>query len=321
MSRFDRIRRYFEDYSEASQQAEDGRNPYYWLEPNQFKTDLGKMPYRRYFTGRRRRLTAAVVSPSPKKRARTVYRRAYGKPMMRTRRWKVAARRQVGERVGVGGAKTTEIVIEKQDVSTRTIIQQPLVRIDKGIAINDRLREIINLRGIRIDLHLANTDPDQQIVNWAIVHPKASNMGGTSNGQQFPTTDFFRGYGAQRSTQPAIGLNGVQWINASINTDLFAVLKRGVVNLNPGRSEPDSPIPGAVTYRPNKGNSVRSKSVYLKMNRQLRFESEVSPEYPLEQIFLVLWSDAPFAESDSSAAANAFSYMARFVAYWREPKN
>jgi len=319
-----RLKRAFDDWNEAGNQEISGRNPYYWLEPNQFKTDTYKMPYRKYFSRGRRRLTGVRprARPPPAKRLRggrgysaRPYRNGGGK------NWKAAARRQVGERVGTAVAKTKEILTQNTLVPTRELVKKPLIDITTGQAINQRLREMINLRGIRFDINMTNLSTDQLIVNWAVVHPSASNMGGNADGNTFPEADFFRGYAAGRSEQPGIQLNGLQWTNAAINTDLFAVLKRGQITLNPGRLEVTPEQPNKVVYRPQKGNTVRVKTFYLKMNRQIRFDAEINFNRPLEQIFFVMWADAPMSTTSQAKENNAFVYTSRHIMYYREVKN
>lgn len=310
------------DFGEAFNYAEaGGRDSYWWLRPNQVRTDLSRRRYNMYSSPARKRRYVAVT-PSPRRvRRRRGYTRMYAVRRRRTRSWKRAARRTVGARPGTSNCKTTSLVTSGETKQSRQIYKVPLIRVARGTAIDQRLRDIINVRGFRLELAFINLKPRMFILNWAIVHPHAQVLGGQSTGSTFPTLEFFRGYADTRAQQPSDALNGLQWVNAKINTDLFAVLRRGRITLNPGRPNSDSPTATDVVYWPEKGSNFRLKQIYVKLARQVTFEPNISSLEPTEQLFFVYWLDDPFAASGAAGVEAAIGEEARIITYFRETRD
>ena len=119
------------------------------------------------------------------------------------------------------------------------------------------------------------------VCNWAVVHPKTTGIKVDESGQTFPTQELFRGYNQSRSQNPVTTLGGVQWCNAKINTDQFAVLKRGRFILNPGRDAPVDPGEGAIVYYPEKGSNLRMKQLWVPLRRQVAWDTNISNDYPV----------------------------------------
>lgn len=223
--------------------------------------------------------------------------------------------------------------------NTRAFYSKPIIFITKGDNINQRERQVVNLRGFKLDISIANVSYDELVMNWAIIHPKTAVAGTTVEGQVV-ATEFFRDYGTRRSVSPSEMSTraGLEWVNAKVNTDLYSVLKRGRFTLNPAimpgmptlpddregavplSGVPEWTVPGSIYPHPNKGNSVRTKSMWIPIKRQIRFDQAISASAPPEQLWFVWWADSPFSSDQSGANADAFAMNFRGITYYREPK-
>lgn len=323
--------RLVDDWNQAESSRADGISPYFWLRPTYFRQDLNRPTYKSYWKMKRRIVTPSSSARSVRRRrsyAGAVYRgRAYPiryRRRYRSRRaWKLAARREIGNRVGVSNSKTVQTVNVNNElgVGTRKIEQVPLIKIARGTQINQRLRDLINLRGIKLEFSVINMKDIPLVVNWAIVHPKSSITATNNTTQEFATNEFFRGYGSTRTEQPNNSLSGLQWTNASINTDQFAVLKRGRILLNPGRLQPEQPADATLVYWPEKGSNYRFKKLYQKIGRQITFDPAISNDIPTEQVNFVYWIDNPFSTTGQLPVAGAVALECRAVCYFRETRN
>lgn len=316
------------DFNEAFNYAEaGGRNSYWFLNPNQLRTDLNRPKYQSYSKMPKR---AIVVTPSPRKRSRTrMMTVRYARPLKYRRRyrrrsaWKAAARREVGNRANMNNCKRSvnNLIANDLGKATRTIHQFPLIKIAKGTQIDQRLRQIVNMRGFKIELNMINVTQNLLICNWAVVHPKTTGIKVDEAGQTFPTQELFRGYNQSRSQNPTTTLAGVQWCNAKINTDQFAVLKRGRFILNPGRDAPVDPGTGEIIYFPEKGSNLRMKQLWVPLRRQCAWDTNISNDYPVDQVFFVYWLDAPMSPTGKLPQPDAVAIETRVIQYFRETRD
>lgn len=233
------------------------------------------------------------------------------------------ARRQVGERVGASTSKkcVTEIQSSNIQRQSRQVYSIPMIQIAKGDGINQRSRQTVNLRGFKIEMHAVNLQPRVFILNWAILHPRAAAMGTVNAAGTLPPSEMFRSHSQRRSMAMTTSESGLEWTNASINTDLFAVLKRGRITFNPGRDATD-PQDGDVVYHEiNKGSTYRSKGMWIPIKRQVRFDASLDSQHPMEQIWFTYWIDEPMANGGSLSIQAAVAMQYRFICYFRDPKN
>lgn len=218
---------------------------------------------------------------------------------------KRAVRRRVGEPVGKSTAKKVSSNFE-YDLSTRTLYDEPLLNLSKGTNIDDRLRDAVNFRGIKICMSLVNktstTNGQHLYFNYAIVSPKADG-----DKAIVTTTEFFRGAGTARGADFTTTLNALEFRCLPINTDKWNVHKHRRLSLAP--------------YSSNEGRNTRTMEWYHKIGRQIRYD-DAGAQTPIgKQLFLVYWCDYQDNNSGTVVQTNVADLQMRFVKYFREPRN
>lgn len=321
-------KRLIADYNEASgiYEGHGPVNPYYWLTPSEVQAGRDKPSYKSYFKmPTPKRTPVVLLTPRSSKRTRTMSTRRRYKSTPRRRKsrnWKAKARREVGNPVGMSNAKrvVTVNINDNLGVSSRTIHQIPLIKCAKGTAINQRLRDLVNLRGFRFELNVNNIKPNAYVLNWAFVHPKANMVSTNTTTGMFDTSEFFRHYGATRAGGLATAMSGLEVTNAAINTDMYAVLRRGRIFLNPGR---DSDNPGAtdIIYLGEKGANYRFKKLWVPIKRQVVWDPNISNDLPTENVSFVYWLDQPFSEVGQLPIQDVCALEARCIMYFRETRD
>lgn len=259
-------------------------------------------PYYRYASRAR---SAYVLG----KRAYPYVKRAYGAYKRRrtsNRAKKRKMRARLGERVGQGGAKRDAINIG-QGLNTRVFYQQELLNLARGTDTNQRLRDIINFRGIKICMNFNSlTNMRTLFLNVAVVSPRDRQTGGT-----LPLDEWFRGNegGAGTRGQPfSDALSAIQFHCLPINTDRYNVHKHIRRKILPEQNTSGT-----------RGN--RTIMFYQKLNRQIRYADVDGTDNPIRNMFLVWWIDEDNAEADSAPVLNACDLQLHLVRYFREPKN
>lgn len=252
--------------------------------------------------------------------------------------WKRRARYQLGERVGTGTTKknlSTNSDDSLLAIATRTVYSKPIITIGRGDQINQRQRDMINLRGIKMEWNVISLSTAYTVLNWCVIAPKVSAGSGSANpNNSLATSELWRGYQNLRAINPnAATWSGMDRVNAQINTDMFTVFKRGKIQLNPGRKTVDRysgeisnrvtpPIdPDQEVFHTEKGACFRQKKVWLPIRRQIRFDPTIDNNCPAEQIWFMWWLDNPFQDSGGLPETAAAGLMARFIIYFKEPKN
>ena len=234
-------------------------------------------------------------------------------------RWKRArygrrARRYIGHPVRYGTAKRTQIVtVTSQSQNNRTLYSQDLTYIahTSSNEVNKRQRDMINLRGFRINLQFKRDvsvlDRDL-VLHMAIVHDKGRANAALTANDPIAIGDFFRGNADNRAVDFSSGLSGIEFNNLGINTDLYTVLKRkDYVLKSPTQN-------GRVGFR---------KKIYIKVNRQIRYDNEIAglnEEVATDgRCFLVWWYNAAWGENVSSTPQLVGEQDRMVITYWREP--
>lgn len=210
----------------------------------------------------------------------------------------------VGAPVGTSSTKsatTASALVTTFD--TRTLYSFLATDIPQGTNEGERLRRIVNLRGIKVCLEAINLDTEALYLNWALLSPKA---GATD----IQTTDFFRIQGSERGTDFGIALEGYQFACYPINTDRYTVLKHSRHMLVAGTQ---SGVTNDLT-----GSNHTLIEYYHKINRQIRFESTANPESG--HIYFVWWCDRVGAAAASLVQTAKIQMGRRVVAYFREPE-
>lgn len=253
-------------------------------------------------------------------RAASVMARAYRNYRGRkARRAKASVRTKIGERVGKSTAK--KHVIDNtggNSCDTRKLYARPLIEIthNPNNDIDDRQRNIINLRGLKLCLYMQNNTGNSTLfVNVAVIWDKKGNQ---EIGSYANTTvpDFFRQHqgGAARSQDFGVALSALEFHCLPINTDRFGVLMHKRFKLAPTAAQSTG------QKSPNL-SSFRTIMKYVKIKRQLRFQNTNISIPESGQLYVVHWCDAIGTSFGGGGLANAMTTQEYHVAYFREPKN
>ncbi len=240
------------------------------------------------------------------KRAYTAFSKM---PRMRAAKRQRFSRMNVGHSVGSGTSKKFERVnTNGQNLQSRVLYDTNLLtNLVKGDALNERERNIINLRGFKICQEVTNQSTQKALYyNVAVICPRTS-QGSISN------TDFFRsqGSGTARGTNFDTGLTSNEFHCLPINTDNYTVLKHRRYRLGPA-TQSSGVIGGSQ-------NNYMNIDWYIPIKRQIRYESGIGN--PTDgNIYIVYWADRFDTNAGTLAQANAFRLQERYVTYFKEPK-
>jgi hypothetical protein len=172
-------------------------------------------------------------------------------------------------------------------------------------SIDQRNRDLANIRGLHITFELLNETAAPLYFNWALVHPKAADLLVTSDG-------FFRGEGNNRGLDFSTSLSAMDFHLRAINSDKYVVLKHKRMMLNFSGSV-------GVNYQSGVGKNWAKFQSFTKINRQVRFDGETP--LPINgQVFLVYWADQFMNVETSAALANAFRISRCITCFFRETR-
>lgn len=149
--------------------------------------------------------------------------------------------------------------------------------ISKGTGLNQRERDICNLRGIKIFGHIRNVETTPLTVHMAILYPKFDT---TPLSVDF-NVDFFRDLGPVRGINFDTANNYIVQ-NRPINPDRFVILKHRRFNLI-------SDTQATPQINEQSGKNYRNFKFYIKVRKQLRFRaSENNPTNG--RLFFAVWA-------------------------------
>lgn len=236
------------------------------------------------------------------KRVRTSYRR---------RKKAKFSTKNVGEPVGSSNCKRAETLYEEFNVnrSTRILNTRTLLNIYKQDSFNDnldkRVRDIINVRGIKICGEWKNNSSYPLYLNVAVISPKDGVVNVSAD-------DFFRSHSAdKRSVNFSTALSSNQLHCLPVNSDKYTVLRHKRFTLGPD--------PTPLNNRPysiNKDNFL-VMNWYLKLKRQIRFEGDLNvPESG--QVYLVWWADKFGTDATTAPAPDSYNNSLRAIVYFKE---
>lgn len=239
-----------------------------------------------------------------RKMRRRFSRKRKATALKRTRH-KRRAVRYVGERVGTSAAKRREYLspaggfnstFTSTDLFSHRLFDLPKSGTTENS--NTRTSDIVNFRGVKICMHIKNTQPSEELyVNWAIVTPKNASQTTMTESDQ-----VFRGTGTVRGVTYTSVQGDWQKLHClPLNTDLFLVHSHKRMKLGP--------------YAGNAGNATRDFEKYIKINRQLRFDgSTATPEGG--SMFMIFWC----SNSNNNLNAPVGEYKWTTTSYFREAK-
>lgn len=216
---------------------------------------------------------------------------------MRNRRKKRRVMRRVGENIGTSNARV-ENLEQSFPLSSKTLHQVQLLNILKTTAFTDktdsRLKDVINMRGIKFCIHFRNTLSSNLRIHGhvAIVSCKNEPDDGV-----IPTQKFFRSQGETNTRHVdfnAALLTGLDFNCLPINTDLYNVHKHKRFVLGPASS--------------SEGRDHRMIEFWMPIRRQIRYQTTGStPEG--KNMYMLIW----FTNAEEPAGAPAGNPISNMV--------
>lgn len=270
------------------------------------------MPYRRsrYRGGYRSR----VYRPRRVFRSR---RRYYRRRRTRySRRQYPAKRARIGSPVGYGTTKRFLAMNSSLGYASRTLYSRDLTHIPRTTtnALNGRQRDMVNLRGFKIDLKwntsAANmTSP--HILHLAVVCPVSDTQNpSTPIDNGILPQNWFRGNSAARAIDFGTSLSSIQMHSLAINADNYVILKRKSYKL--GNADNTTGL---------SNDRVGGCSWWVKINRQVRYDDVDFGDLVVNgRCFLVWWLDQ-YQGGSGTPVSDMLFMDAHIITYFREPYN
>lgn len=216
-------------------------------------------------------------------------------------------RRKIGHRPNQGNTKrrafnTTQVL----GSSDRTLQTRNLCNIEFGDNVDERQRNMINIRGFKICMEFKNNLIEPIYVNVAILHNKDSTDGEPTN------TDFFRASGSNRGIDFGnAALTGLDYHCRNINTDKHVILMHRRYKLT------DKSTSG--TFEANQGNSYMTMQRYIPLKRQIRFDGNADT-VPNGSVYLCWWVSTWGSPAGAAPTAAAYDVTYRYTTYYKETR-
>lgn len=250
-----------------------------------------------------------AASPRGSKRIRRAYRTytkarwAAGK-IQRNWRAKRAARRSVGHPVGQSNAKRHDDNVSNAVGFYNRLYSHPITWPSRGTNLDQRIRDVINLRGIKVcaEFHTTSTGTNEEFyVNYAIVTDKRR-----PNDATLADTHFFRGTDQQRTVDfnsNQVGL-GIHKHCIGLNTDRFTVFMHRRWKMTTGGSH-NHILP-----------TTKTIMKYIPIKRQIRFNEDNTPD---TKFWAVWWYTlVGTTQANIEGTADIVHMNQHFVKYYRE---
>lgn len=223
------------------------------------------------------------------------------------------SRTHIGGPVGYGTAKKRETVRETQMiVQTRTLYRHELNTLPRDLGSIDnssRFRDIVNVRGWKICMEIANTASIPIYLNVAVLSSKQQQIGENANGDNFEP-DFFRDEGQRGVDFVDPNLSSIDYHCRPINSDKFVILKHKRYRLANDTGS---------NYQSGASNSYKNINWWIPCRRQIRYEDgKETPE--TGEVKLVYWTDR-FLSGVQQLPSTTAQLNLRCITYFKEPKN
>jgi len=227
------------------------------------------------------------------------------------RQRKQSNRSRIGTPVGRGTARHTQTgqVSPTGNQANRSLFVRNITDIQQGTNPNQRNRDIVNFRGVKICCDFMNVGVNVDIfVNYALVSPKA--------GITVDLERFFRSNAAERAIDfDDQGLTAMDYHCRAINADIYNIITHKRLRLARQSAEVQN------------GNFTYSRRVmrYVPIKRQLRYQDLGGGlgEECTTPIFFIWWYDV----EGNAAGENAIEPVdvlktdLRLITYFRNPPN
>jgi len=271
---------------------------------------------RQYFNSRKRKRSMHRSSPYRMHRTRTPYRTRIISPSYLN---KIS---HVGRPMGRATTKRHRIVqTTDNSLSTRLLYSRDISNIPRTSTgnptpIDGRLRELINFRGVKVDLAIRNTavvTSSPMVFHWAVVHDKGRADPALLNNNPLAIQNFFRGNEGSRGVDFIDQRSGSEINTLPINPDLYVTLRRGKRILQPRYATANGLIP----------SSSAMISEYIPINRQITFDDGEGNPYATDgRIFLAYWCEELQGAASASISQNSALLIDKYVvAYFDEPND
>jgi len=251
-------------------------------------------------------------------RAATTVQRAFraarrNRAMSRRRRPVQPARTRIGNPVGRDTSRRTQTVQVLPSVQQfdRTLFAYNVTAIEQGTNPNQRTRDIVNFRGIKICMDILNTtDPDRPVFfNYAVLSPKSDTF--------IDKAQFFRSNADNRITSfDNPNLTSMDYHCRGLNTDVFNILTHKRFIMAPRQS--GGQFSGKTNVRVMK---------YVKVSRQVRYNQFEKPNTDPQEfeekcttpIFFCWWC-AREGYGGETEPADSVVIDLRIISYFRNPR-
>lgn len=217
------------------------------------------------------------------------------------------AKRRVGDRVGTSNAKKVATNTGSSPVNTRTLYAQNLIHITRGEDLNQRDRDIVNFRGVKICKWWRNVGDTPIFLNVAVVSRKdaPSNI-------PPETGDWFRDVNDNKRSQDfdPTQLSAIAFRCLGINTDKYLVIKHRRYTLG-GLGDANT-----TAQKPN----YMMLQWWIPFSRQIRYVPDEGDGYAINaNLYLVWWADN-LVNNPGTAAATTLNSSQHIVTYFRDTK-
>lgn len=210
----------------------------------------------------------------------------------------------IGEDIGTTNPKTAQsYFLDVTSRNSNTLYDEDVLNLERGDLLNQRERDLVNLRGWKINMELVNTTASVVYCNVAIIHPKKATAVSSSQ--------FFRSYDTSRNQDFGSTLMNAHMRHCyPINTDQYLILKHKRFRLAPNGQ--------AANQSQEFGSSVHNECLWVPLGRQIRFNGNGSTTNN-QKAYLVYWFGQ--AGTNTLDAANAVCNASFDVSmYYKEPK-
>lgn len=241
------------------------------------------------------------------KRGGKGYLRGTKNSMIKTKaKYQKFSRSRVGEPIGTSESKsvtTHNIALEPRN--TRTLYSLHLTPITKGDDRNQRERNIINVGGFKISFAVRNDRAIPGHFHIAVLSPKGRN--------NIVIDDFFRSPSDSRAVDFSTALDDLSMDNLGINSDQYQILKHKKYLLEPSANSGN--------WQSNNGRNYKTLRWYVKLRRQLRYESNTDDTPLTGAVYLVWWISHMGEASGTVANIDGYDIGYRTEMYFREPRS
>lgn len=187
--------------------------------------------------------------------------------------------------------------------STRTLVSGDLVNIVRATnhEIDERHRDIINVKGIKLCFNILNLATKPLYFNVAVVVPKFSQAASTVSGG-----DFFRNNQDGRGTDFTNALQALEFHCLPINADKFHVLMHQRFLLGPSASSSG--------YSTGENLNYANISKWLPINRQIRYENNVPVNGRIQYVY---WADLMDGAPSDLPVSLTYDVSQHHVVYYK----